>query len=297
MTRADAPDWFVQALAAPGKAHTVLADACPINYLTWGDAAKPPLVLVHGGLAHAMWWSALAPQLARDYYVIAPDLGGHGDSGHCPVYSHERWSDQVMAVCADAAGGRAPVLVGHSLGGQIAIVAAALHGASLAGIVIVDAPVTRPAPESGAADAPRPLTVYPTLEAAMARFRLLPDQPCENRYLFEHVARHSLRENAGGWSWKFDPRVLTRQLPAALDDYLVRAACRVTMMRGEFSVVVPPEIGEEMVELLDRSAPLIDIPASWHHLIIDQPLAFIAALRAVLAVWEHSIPRAAGATR
>ena len=47
------------------------------------------------------------------------------------------------------------------------------------------------------------------------------------------------------------------------------------------------------VVLLDRNAPVIEIPQAHHHLILDQPLAFIAALRAVLADWEHSLPRRA----
>ena len=60
------------------------------------------------------------------------------------------------------------------------------------------------------------------------------------------------------------------------------------MFRGEFSDLVPPEIGEYMYELLDRNAPIVEIPQAHHHLILDQPLAFIAALRALLADWEHS---------
>ena len=67
--------------------------------------------------------------------------------------------------------------------------------------------------------------------------------------------------------------------------------CRVALFRGELSIVVPPETGEYMYELLNRSAPLIEIPQAHHHLILDQPLAFIAALRALLADWEHSVPR------
>ena len=62
-------------------------------------------------------------------------------------------------------------------------------------------------------------------------------------------------------------------------------------MRGEFSAIVPPETGEYMYELLNRNSPLVEIPQAHHHLMLDQPLAFIAALRALLADWEHSVPR------
>jgi pimeloyl-ACP methyl ester carboxylesterase len=286
------PGWFLAALEAPYASHTLEVEGCPLHYLAWGDPARPPLVLVHGGLAHARWWTAIAPQLARHYYVLAPDLAGHGDSGRRAIYTLETWAGDVMAVCHAAAGRRAPVIVGHSLGGQIAITAAAVYGAQLAGVVVVDAPVTRPAPENGAlTPRARPLTVYPGLAGAMARFRLLPAQPCENGWLFRYIARHSLREVEGGWSWKFDPAVLSRPLPMSLADYLARAACPLAMVRGEYSAVVPPETAELMYELCGRSAPLIDIPCSWHHLLIDQPLAFLAALRALLAAWDHaSVP-------
>jgi pimeloyl-ACP methyl ester carboxylesterase len=75
------PQWFTEAVSTPFEVRTLTVTGCPINYLAWGSPDKPPLVLVHGGAAHAMWWSFLAPQLAQHYYVIAPDLSGHGDSG------------------------------------------------------------------------------------------------------------------------------------------------------------------------------------------------------------------------
>ncbi|MES2264554.1 MAG: alpha/beta hydrolase [Pseudomonadota bacterium] len=285
------PAWFSQALAVTPRQRTVLVRDCPINYLSWGDAARPPLLLVHGGLAHAMWWSALAPQLARDYFIIAPDLSGHGDSGRREPYSLESWADDVMAVCADADLGAAPVLVGHSLGGQIGIVAGARYGAQLAGVVIVDAPVSKPDPESRPSQRVAPLHSYPDLASGMARFRLIPEQPCENGFFLDHIARHSLRRHAAGWSWKFDPRIMARVMPVSLDRDLAAMRCRVAMMRGELSAIVPPEIGDYMYELLERSAPLVEIPQAGHHLMVDQPLAFLAALRAILAGWEHSLPR------
>ena len=76
-----------------------------------------------------------------------------------------------------------------------------------------------------------------------------------------------------------------------MSDYLASTRCRVALLRGERSVVVPPETGEYMYELLSRSAPLVEIPEAYHHLLLDRPLAFVAAVRALLADWEHSVPR------
>ena len=74
-------------------------------------------------------------------------------------------------------------------------------------------------------------------------------------------------------------------------EHLKQVPCRIALMRGEWSGVVLPETAEYMYERLERNAPLIEIPRAHHHLFLDQPLAFIAALRTVLADWEHSVPR------
>lgn len=288
------PRWFSDAMALPLQRRTLRVANCPINYFVWGNPARPPIVLVHGGAAHAMWWSALAPQLSQHYYVIAPDLSGHGDSGRRETYPLEGWANEVLAIAQDAGCATLPILVGHSMGGLVSIVAAALHGHRLSGAVIVDSPVKRPDPESKEGESGKAFRhprTYPDLDTALTHFHLIPEQPCENDFLVDHIARHSVHATDAGWTWKFDPRVFLRFPPKTLHDYLARVRCRVALMRGEFSAVVLPETGEYMYELLNRNAPLVEIPQAHHHLILDQPLAFIAALRALLADWEHSIPQ------
>jgi pimeloyl-ACP methyl ester carboxylesterase len=232
--------------------------------------------------------------LTRQYDVVAMDLSGHGESGRRLEYPRRQWADEVLAVIEDARFVGAPVLVGHSMGGLVGIVAASVYGDALAGAIIVDAPVRKPDPESQEGEAGKSFRnpkVYPTIEEAVARFRLVPPQPCDNAFILDHIARTSLRAVDGGFTWKFDPRVFIKFSLEKMSDYLASTRCRVALLRGERSVVVPPETGEYMYELLNRSAPLVEIPEAHHHLILDQPLAFIAALRALLADWEHSVPR------
>src|SRR5215475_4174338 len=119
-----------------------------VHYLRWGAGQTLGLVLVHGGAAHAEWWSFLAPLLMRPYDVVALDLSGHGDSDRRDEYPRRIWADEVRAVIADAGFPTPPVLVGHSMGGLVSIVTASVYGDELAGAVIVDAPVRRPDPES-----------------------------------------------------------------------------------------------------------------------------------------------------
>jgi pimeloyl-ACP methyl ester carboxylesterase len=133
-----------------------------------------------------------------------------------------------------------------------------------------------------------PLRVYPTVEDALAHFRTVPDQPTSLPYVIDHVARSSLREVEGGWSWKFDPRIFERRrVPAG--DLLRRITCRVALLRSEFGLV-SRDIGDYMYEQLGRVAPVVEVPLAWHHVMLDQPIALVTGLRALLADWEHSTP-------
>lgn len=296
MSMAEAPKWFTDALAFPCEERSVDVEGCTIRYQRWGQVGRPGVLLIHGGAAHSRWWSFLAPLLAKDYCVAALDMSGHGDSGRRQLYPREVWAMEAIAVAEHAglATSGPPIIVGHSLGGLVTIVAASLYGDRMAGAVIVDSPVQRPDPESQEGRQGRAFRnpkVYPTLEEAVTHFHLIPFQPCENDYIVEHVARQSLKPIESGWTWKFDPVVFERVSLKPMSDYLADTHCRVAILRGELSNLVPPETGQYMYDLLDRNAPVIEIPQAHHHLILDQPLAFIAALRAVLADWEHSLPR------
>jgi pimeloyl-ACP methyl ester carboxylesterase len=286
------PAWFTRAITAPFTEHTATAGGLPVHYLRWGAASgKPPVVLIHGGGAHAFWWAFLAPLLADPYDVVALDLTGHGDSGRRERYPREVWAEDVLAVIDHAAFGSRPVLVGHSMGGFVSVVMAALHGEKLSGAILVDAPVRPPRPESEPRAPERSgwsferMAPYPDRASAVARFRLLPEQPSPHPYLQEYVAERSVRHDPDGYTWKFDPRVFERASTSSLRDYLAAAKTRLAIVRGEESVVLPRETADYMVSLGGGSIPLVEIPGGHHHLMFDQPLALLVALRALLGAW------------
>ena len=290
------PSWFASAVEAPRRESSIEADGCPIHYLDWGDTSAPGLVFIHGGAAHAHWWSFLAPLFTYRWRVVALDLSGHGDSGRREAYPAEAWAAEVMAVVRRAAFPGPPVLVGHSLGGLVALQATLDHSRELAGVVLVDAAVRRPdpaAPEGGRGQAFRYPGTYPTLEEAMEHFRLVPEQPMVPPFIFEHIARHSLRRHGDGWTWKFDPAVF-RQPRTRLAETLAAARGRLALFYGERSAILTADTAAYMSGLMGGRAPVIAIPEAHHHLVLDHPLAFVAALRTLLIDWEHSTPRADG---
>jgi pimeloyl-ACP methyl ester carboxylesterase len=249
-------------------------------------------VLVHGGAAHARWWDHIAPMLADGHRVAALDLSGHGDSDRRDHYSLDVWAEELLAVAAAAGIEGPPVVIGHSMGGFVTLRAASVYGSRLAGAVAVDSAVRDMTPEEQAALEHRafgPLRVYPSRDAAIARFRPVPEQPVLP-YIADHVAATSIRAVNGGWSWKFDPSIFSRQRP--VPPLLTRMDCRVALFRAEHGMV-SPRMGEVMYDRLGRIAPVIEIPAAGHHVMLDQPIALVTGIRTLLSDWDHSLPATA----
>ncbi|MFN8018555.1 MAG: alpha/beta hydrolase [Acidimicrobiales bacterium] len=294
----DAPTWFRRALHTPFFDESVDVDGARIHYLAWGEPGRRGIVFVHGGAAHAHWWTHVAATFSTDYRVVALDMSGHGDSDHRATYSLEQWSAEVMAVAADAGIEGPPVLVGHSMGGFVAIATAALHSDQLAGVIVLDSPVAAVDGEVGAAQARQAFgvkRVYATVDEALARFRTVPPQEHYLPYVMHHVARRSLQEVEGGYSWKFDHDLFsafTAPVRQVALPYLSQVRCRFALLRAEHGLVTP-DIGESMYEQLGRAAPVVELPEMGHHGMLDQPLIVITAVRALLADWDHSTPRQA----
>src|SRR5215208_4491729 len=100
-----------------------------------------PVVLLHGFGGNTSHWAEQLDHLGRSRQVIAIDLRGHGRSA-APAdgdYAIETQVDDVRAVLDDANIDRA-VLVGHSLGGAIALAFAGRHPARVTGLVLAAAP-------------------------------------------------------------------------------------------------------------------------------------------------------------
>lgn len=123
-------------------------------YADYGDRAGVPLVLLHGMPRDHSSWAGLAPDLAADgFWVIAPDLRGHGASARTSTYSLELMREDLHQF-ADALGLDRFVLGGHSMGGTVATLFAERYPGRLAGLILVDSP---PPDGSGTWDpGPRP---------------------------------------------------------------------------------------------------------------------------------------------
>ncbi len=278
------PEWFTRAIAAPAQSHFAEVGGAPIHYLSWnaGDKDKPPLLFAHGFRAHARWWSFIAPFFLSRFRIVSMDFAGMGDSGNRSEYTPLGFVHDIVGVL-DYAGFEKATLIGHSFGGGRVARACAEVPERITRAVIIDSHMrlndekrsTRPF-EIGKR------RVYPTFEAARARFRLVPPENRTAPYILDYVARHSLQEVDGGWTWKFDEHLLPKHDDTKARDVLAKIAVPVTFIYGDASAIVSREHAYDIVRHIPNAHGPIAIPESHHHVLLDQPLSLVAALRAVL---------------
>jgi len=301
-----APPWFIRALAQAPERRRVNVEGAGIETLAWGEAGRPGLLFLHGHGAHADWYSFIAPFFAARHRVVAMSWSGMGGSDWRESYSIDQYAREAVAV-AEATGlfaaAAPPVVVGHSLGGAAALALAADFGDRFAAAVVVDPPVFRPERiEKHRQNQPRynlrTHTRYPTLAAALARFRLMPLQPCDNIFILDHIARLSLREVEGrgevpsGWSWRFDWGLWSRLARRNPKPLIAAARCPLALVRGGRSRLMAREDAAFMMSLLPADAPYVEVPEADHHVMLDQPLAFVAAIEALVATRPATWPAA-----
>lgn len=232
----------------------------------------PPVVLLHGGSAHARWWDFVVPHLGA-VHAYALDLRGHGDSAWAKDGAY-RIADYACDVARMVGrfGLERPVLIGHSLGSFVALRYAVDHPQGLSALVMVDGRA------SFGASGSRYLRLlgmlspagYDTLEEAVRAFCPLPKETVAAPEVIAHVARHGFRSRAGRWAAKFDRATLGSHEPFNLRDRLGSLGFPVLFVRGERSTVISRTRLAELAAAC-RQGSVVELRGCHHHLPIDRP--------------------------
>jgi len=257
-----------------------------LHYLEWGDPAAPPVILVHGGRDNAHSWDAIAAALAERHRVIVPDLAGHGDSewtnsGDYPVNGYAFDIAHLITLL----GIEKLPLVGHSLGGHIALRIAAARPEVVTRLVSIEGMGPPPAilaERAGMSQAekvrqwldaaeaiePRRPKRYATIEAALERMRE------QNSHLSAelalHLTRHGLRQNEdGSWGWKFDNRFYLiaheRSTEEELKELCTAVACPTLLIYGAESWASNPAKDGRAAYFSDVRVELLENAGHWPH--------------------------------
>jgi len=108
-----------------------------MHYIRTGGSG-PPVVLLHGLMGSGECWTPLARALEGEFDVVMPDARGHGQSTAPQLgYRYDNLADDVLNLVQSLQLSR-PILIGHSMGGMTAAVAAQRSGGNLRGLVLVD---------------------------------------------------------------------------------------------------------------------------------------------------------------
>jgi pimeloyl-ACP methyl ester carboxylesterase len=276
------PSWFEWALQQPRRSHVTHTEGTRLHYVSWnaGDTHKPGLLFAHGFLGHSHWWDFIAPFFIERFRVFALDFSGMGDSGHRAEYDSDCFVRDLAGVLEHA--GIAPgIVVGHSFGGSRLLQACAAFPRLISHAVVLDSYFKLPGdrlPLGERRPASRP---YSDAATGISRFRLIPEQECAP-WLRDHLARSSLRQTELGWTWRFDPALRELQSAEGDENILNRITVPVTYVHAELSAVVSKDRAQRIVAAIPHARGPVTMPQARHHMMLDQPLALVGVLRALL---------------
>ncbi len=278
--------------------------ALRIHFRDWGDPAAPPLVIVHGLRDHSHSFDDLARALLDRFRVYTLDLRGHGDSETTPYYAVGHFVLDLHNMVRALRLAR-PVLIGHSMGGEIVGTYAGAFPDVPSRVVLIEGlgpppeplehqvqwtldgfeRIDRAARTPGLAD----------LEAAFRRFHernpRVPEAKARDLALLGTRARED-----GMLEWKFDPMLATLSVtgPFHLEYSMAfwrRIAAPVLLVHGaesgEFwrgqpgAVYLEPDDLRRRVGAF-RDAHLVEIAGAGHMVHFDRPAELVAAIRAFL---------------
>jgi pimeloyl-ACP methyl ester carboxylesterase len=273
-----------------------------LSLATWGDPAHPPLILVHGGRDQKHSWQNVAARLAARYHVHAHDLRGHGQSdwvndGEYGVMDHV----YDLASLVDHLGLDTFTLVGHSLGGNIAVRYTGLFPEKVEKLTAIEGlgPSPKMLAERKATPAherlhawiegrrklsPRQPRIMADVTEAKSRmaaaFTHLPDA------LIHHLTETGIKTNPDGTvSWAYDPAGMGRS-PSDIShkDFVhlwTRITCPTWLVYGATSWASNPESDGRAAHF--QNATITEIENAGHWLHHDQFDAFMAGLEGFLA--------------
>jgi pimeloyl-ACP methyl ester carboxylesterase len=240
-----------------------------LNLVDWGGTGKPVL-LVHGMGANTHWWDPVIKHL-KGLRPAALDLSGHGDSDWADAYTTEGWVADIDAA-ADRLGWERFTLVGHSLGGRLALEYAKLRKERLEKVAAVDF-----LPESRRASASRVRQPrYATDAEILGRFHLQPPGTLLSAEELLALARYCVRKTPEGWTWKFDWRAFRYRYPPVWD-MLAYVRVPALIVRGEDSTILGRAQLERMIAELPEGRAA-EVSGAWHHVPLDAPAPLAAVL-------------------
>jgi pimeloyl-ACP methyl ester carboxylesterase len=258
-----------------------------LNAKQWG-AGSDACILIHGFGDGAYVWDRFSPSIAKLFKTLSVDLRGHGDSSWDPTgrYDADGHVDDVLDLI-DALEIRRFVLVGHSLGADIAIRIASMRPSSVIGAVIVDfgPELNQEGAERVRDDFNDGIRTWGTVGEYASWLQAR--RPLADLAMIEELARGALRAAPNsGFRLKCDPALgnayQAQQQAEELWEMLKRISSPVLVIRGIGSAVLPREVSDRMEKVLQNGTSRT-IGGAGHAVMSDNPEDFEKALSPFLS--------------
>ena len=283
--------------------HSYHCHRLKLNYVDWGNASAPPMIMIHGGRDHARSWDWVAAEMKADYHVMAVDLRGHGDSEwtNSATYGVDEFVYDVAELIHQK--DLAPVtIISHSLGGIVGLRYAGIYPENVTKIVAIEGlGLGRPRGKLGDEE-PAPKRYrnwieelrkignweerrYDSLDGAIQRMAEANGHLSAEQA--HHLTKHGTKTNHdGSISWKFDHYFFTRFsapagiLPSEAHELWSNIQCPVLLVRGAESWASDPVEDGNASYFKECTSVAVDNAAHWvHH---DQLEVFLGHLRKFL---------------
>ena len=253
-----------------------------LHFLEWNPDGARSLILLHGNSANAWWWQWVAAELPKDLRLLALDQRGHGDSEWVkpPAYQPRDYAEDVARLIREIVRDQKPIVVGHSMGGVVTLAFASRYPELLRAAIVIDTAVasTRGRDRFLRRLKSLPTVVYPDLDTAKARFRLMPNEGGISPERILAIAERSLEPtDDGGYTLKFDRESFFGGDGIPVMDTIRELRVPTLLVRAQMSRIMTQE-SSEAAAVSNPDVKLVVIPYAHHHVILEKPRAVAATI-------------------
>ncbi len=262
-------------------------DGLKLHYLDWGGPGLP-LVMLHGFTGHAHTWDHTAAALSDQYRVLALDQRGHGDSDWASGYGSQPMVVDLLHFL-DSLDLDRVVLMGLSMGGNVAYTFAAAHPDRVERLIVLDiGPEVSPVGRERINQGLEQPDVFASEDEAVAQARAANPRPTDEN--LRHRVTHNLRPLPDGTlTFKYDKALrdgtATRDDPTDEERWNAWRAvrCPILLVRADDSDILSPETAQRMVAE-NPHATLAIVRDCGHSITLDRPEGLLQAVTPWLAV-------------
>jgi len=251
-----------------------------LNFQVQGDGF--PLIILHGFLGSLDNWRSVSKGLSKSYKVYNLDLRNHGESPHSEVMSYPIMAQDLREFFTEHEIPEAHLL-GHSMGGKVAMQFTMDYSAQVSKIIVVDiAPKAYPSSERSLLQALHDLELanfrsFSEIDAALA-------PSIRNQVLRQFLLKNLARDPVMGFRWKIDLDALIKNYEELTKNIVVREPSDkpTLFIRGEQSKYIQDE-DLPVIKQFFPQAEISTIPKAGHWVHADAPSEFLQIVNHFLA--------------